>query len=441
MTTKAKPTTPAQWEEYVNSLDTPQKFQAAFEDGSFNAALTSYQEARNTTMDNLRDEVAAQVQMSLADMVGRNGGNAQRLNLAAAAKHGADKTAPGVKANGVFESVGQFFQDALQDQRYASVESVNRFRNYSERNPSEGGFLVPEEFRSTIFTTALEDAIVRPRATVVPMSSATLKWPAVDFSTEVGEVYGGIVMSWLDEGQTMTATDAAFAVIELHLHKLGGLASVPNELVKDAPALTVWLNTYLPQAIRHFEDLGFLKGDGVKKPLGMLSSANPSLIAVAKESGQPAATITWNNVLAMFARMLPESFDKAVWVASPDTIPEIFTMALPVGTGGSAVMVGEGRGAEAPAMTMLGRPIKWSRKAPAVLGTQGDLSLVDFSTYAVGDGRELRLDTSAHSSFRADKTDFRIIERVDGQPMLLNALTPENGGPTLSSAVQLATRA
>jgi len=29
---------------------------------------------------------------------------------------------------------------------------------------------------------------------------------------------------------------------------------------------------------------------------------------------------------------------------------------------------------------------------------------------------------------------------VDGQPLLTSALTPENGGPTLSATVQLATR-
>jgi HK97 family phage major capsid protein len=91
-------------------------------------------------------------------------------------------------------------------------------------------------------------------------------------------------------------------------------------------------------------------------------------------------------------------------------------------------------------MTMLGMPIKWSRKAPAVLGTQGDISLADFSKYVIGDTQQMSLDSSPHSSFRSDKTDFRIIERIDGQPGMLEPLTPENGGPTLSAFVQLETR-
>ena len=116
-------------------------------------------------------------------------------------------------------------------------------------------------------------------------------------------------------------------------------------------------------------------------------------------------------------------------------------MALPVGTGGSAVMIAPGAGTQAPQMTLLGRPIKWSRKAPAALGTQGDISLADFGLYGVADRQDVRLETSEHAFFFQDQTAFKVIERVDGQPLLLTPLTPENGGPTLSGFVQLETRA
>jgi HK97 family phage major capsid protein len=274
------------------------------------------------------------------------------------------------------------------------------------------------------------------------MNTGRLKYPAIDMTTEVGEVYGGIVFYDLDEGETIPDTSAAFAALELVAHKLAGAAVVPNELMKDASALTTWLMTNLPKGIAHAEDVRFLKGNGVKKPLGALHGSNPALITVDKESGQSANTITWNNVLAMFARMLPESFGSSVWVITPDAIPEIFTMAVPVGTGGSAVMIGDGTNSASQSLpqTLLGRPIMWSRKAPAVLGTKGDISLVDFSQYLIGDTQDVRVDTSEHAQFLSDKTVFRVIERIDGQPQLLSALTPENGGPTLSSFVQLATR-
>ena len=46
----------------------------------------------------------------------------------------------------------------------------------------------------------------------------------------------------------------------------------------------------------------------------------------------------WENIVKAYARMLPPSHGRAVWVASIDTFPELATMALSVGTGGSAML-------------------------------------------------------------------------------------------------------
>jgi HK97 family phage major capsid protein len=311
---------------------------------------------------------------------------------------------------------------------------------YSPNVPADGGYLIPEEVRADIMTRALEGAIVRPQATVVPLPTGKLRWPINDMTTEVGEVYGGIQFAWLDAGETFTETSASFGALSLEQHKLGGLASVPNELIRFAPALETWMRTNMPNGIREFEDRALISGDGVGKPLGGLHANNPALITVNGESGQPVATLTWVNFLAMFARLLPESYATAEWDITPDAIPEVHTMALPVGTGGSAVMFGEGQGSAKLPMSILGIPIRYTRKAPAVLGTQGDVSLVDWTKYTIGDALAVQFDTSEHSSFRSDKTDFRILLHEDGAPSMLSALTPQNNGPTLSAFIQLATR-
>jgi hypothetical protein len=68
------------------------------------------------------------------------------------------------------------------------------------------------------------------------------------------------------------------------------------------------------------------------------------------------------------------------------------------------------------------------------------VSLVDWTKYTIGDALAVQFDTSEHSSFRSDKTDFRILLHEDGAPSMLSALTPQNNGPTLSAFIQLATR-
>lgn len=448
MTTKAAtPTSPKEWEDYVNTaLSTPEKFKAAFEDGSFLETLKNYQGASNKTMDDIKSQLTEQISASVLEMFKNNGTPVtNRLNQSVAAKLGGriNPAASGAGLNGKYASATDFFQNALRPANTMTPENRARreeLMNYSSNTGEGGGFLIPEEWRADIFAgPAVESAVVRPRATVIPMGSKSLHFPAVDFTTEVGEIFGGMVFYWMDEGGAIPDTNAAFAQVEFNANKLAGAAVVPNDTLKDAGALQAWLESTLPVGLRDFEDRAFLKGDGVKKPVGALTN-HPAMVVAGDETGQSTASITWNNVLAMFARALPESYDNMVWIITPDAIPEIFTMALPVGTGGSAVMIAPGAGNAAPTMTLLGRPIIWSRKAPAVMGTQGDISLVDFRYYGVGDRQDVRLETSEHTQFLQDNTVFKVIERVDGQPLLLSPLTPENGGPTLSAFVQLETR-
>ncbi len=458
----AQPVTPSEWEEFLNTaLETPEKFAELAKDGTFKAKLDGYTLAYrnevNSTMKDLKGQLTDQVSASVLEMFKRNGVPTDgRPDLrptdikAQNAGTAYNKLAPGAdpELGKVWENGAQMLQDILlTKQGKANAEVRARLDKYdtlvnaySPNVPADGGYLIPEEVRADIMTRALEGAIVRPQATVVPLPTGKMRWPVNDMTTEVGEVYGGIQFAWLDAGETFSETSATFGSLALEQHKLGGLASVPNELIRFAPSLETWMRTNMPNGIREFEDRALISGDGVGKPLGGLHANNPALIVVGDETGQSTASITWNNVLAMFAQLLPESYATAEWDITPDAIPEIFSMALPVGTGGSAVMLGEGQGPAKLPMTMLGIPIRWTRKAPAVLGTQGDISLADWTQYTIGDALAVQFDTSEHSSFRSDKTDFRILLHVDGQPSLLSPLTPQNNGPQLSAFLQLETR-
>jgi HK97 family phage major capsid protein len=187
-----------------------------------------------------------------------------------------------------------------------------------------------------------------------------------------------------------------------------------------------------------FEDVAFLRGTGVGEPLGVLDSGNSAKVSVAKESGQAADTIVWENLVKMYARMLPQSLSSAVWVAHPDTFPELATMALSVGTGGSAVWLNNG--VSGPPATILGRPVILTEKAET-LGDLGDINFIDFSYYLVGDRQSLTAMTSEHFKFSSDTTAYRIIQRVDGRPWIRSAITPNKGSNTMSPFVSLAARA
>jgi HK97 family phage major capsid protein len=224
----------------------------------------------------------------------------------------------------------------------------------------------------------------------------------------------------------------------LKANKLVTYCEVPNELPQDAPqAFSGFITSTMPKAIGFFEDIAFMNGNGVGRPLGALNAANTALLQVPAEGAQGAATIVWQNIIKMFSRMLPSSLGTGVWLAAIDTFPELATMALTVGTGGSAVWLNNG--AEGPPMTILGRPVYFTEKT-AKLGSLGDISFVDWSQYLVGDRAEMRVQASEHYKFGNDVVAYRVIERADGRPWMKSALTPANGGPTLSPYVTLAAR-
>lgn len=350
-----------------------------------------------------------------------------------------------------FSNMGEYCQAIMQlrnpstkpgrDQLVDKLKNIQEFQNsFSSEEPGAGGFLIPELMRSEIYQLALEDTIVRSRATVIPMSTLRVPIPTVDDTSHVSSLFGGVQFYWTEEAGSLTESNATFGKVVLDAKKHTGFFKVPAELLDDAPAFGGWFNSRVPAGMAWHEDVAFMTGDGVESPLGFINS--PASVQVAAETGQASGTIKWENIVKMYSRMLPSSLKNACWIASIDTFPELATMALNVGTGGGPVWIGgwSQNGSEMPPMTILGRPVIFTEKTPA-LGTTGDISFVDLSYYLIGDRQQVRVDASEHFLFQNNQVAYRIISRLDGRPWIQQALTPHNGSSaTLSPFVQIATR-
>lgn len=360
-----------------------------------------------------------------------------------------NKNAIGAQFNKSFESLGQLAKAVRKDGAHADPATkakIDELRNaFSTVAPGDGGFLVPEVLRANLLRVALETAVVRPRATVIPMDSQRVPFPAIDSTTNVGSVFGGITSYWAEEGAAVTPSSAKFGRVILDAKKHYAYAEVPRELVQDSViAFDAFVAQVFPEAIAFFEDLKFMVGNGTNEPLGMIGLKNPASAVVAKEAGQGTGTILIENLVKMFARMLPSSLSRAVWIAGIDTFPQLATMALSVGTGGAPVWLANGGSAVSgavatPPVTIFGRPVIFTEKAQS-LTNQGDINFVDWSYYLVGDRQALSIADSEDYKFANDLVAYRFIQRLDGKPWIKSAITPANGSAALSPIVQLATR-
>jgi HK97 family phage major capsid protein len=304
----------------------------------------------------------------------------------------------------------------------------------AEASGVTGGYVVPPQFAQQLLSLAEEQAIVRSRAFVQPMASATLVFPFLDVSTVqpagTSPFFGGIVFNWTEEAQTRTETEPQFKMLELKAHELSGYTVSSNVLLQDAAfGLEKFLYAVFARALAWYEDYAFLQGNGAGKPLGMLKS--PANIAVARQTG---GTFTFQDAAKMVSRLLPSSMNSAIWVMHPYALQPLVQLA---DNSGRIVWVPNIGGAQDKIPgTLFGRPVLISEKVPA-LGTQGDVNLLDPSLYVVGDRMQLEITASQHVNFLRNQTTWRIIERVDGQPWLDKAVTLQDGASTVSPFVSL----
>lgn len=451
------PTGAAELEEMLGDSA---RMQNVFGDkAKFGEFIANYARTVNEKDNSIATQVREQTQQVLAQWIRENPDALVRPNMKPSDTHTQDRgerynrRAPGAKVDELFAqggdgadlySVSERFLKAIYHRNESPDARDMRGKLDAIRNdfgshvPADGGFLIPETLRSEVLRVALETAVVRPRARVVPMETLKIPFPTLDSTSNASSVYGGITGYWTEEGGALTESSAKFGRITLEAKKFTAYTEVPNELFSDSIiSLEAFIGQSFPEAVNFFEDVAFMRGDGVGRPLGWLHEGNVAALTVAKETGQAAATIVWENIVKMYARMLPTSHSRAVWIVNQTVFPELATMALSVGTGGSAIWLNNGT--EGPPMTILGRPVVVTEKAD-VLGTAGDISFVDLGYYLIGDRQTIQAETSPHYRFANDQTAIRFIERVDGRPWLKNVVQPHKGD-TLSPFVKLATRA
>ena len=317
---------------------------------------------------------------------------------------------------------------------------MNAASGSSEQVPSDGGFLLQEDFSTGLLARANETSIIAKDCQHIPLSQAAtrLKAPIIaETSRATGSRWGGVQIYRTGEAGTPTSKKPKLAMLDLSLEKLMGLCYVTDELMNDLTAM----GSIVTQAFG--EEFGFKIDDEVFNGTGggqMLGALNaPCLVSQAKETGQIAASIVAENVQKMYARMPARLLGGAKWYINQEIWPALFQLQMVIGTGGVPLFQPPSGMSGSPYGTLMGRPIVPIEQA-AALGTQGDIVFANFSQYVIIEKGGLDVQTSIHVQFLTDETAFRFIMRNNGQPIWLTALTPYKGTATQSPFIALATR-
>ena len=320
------------------------------------------------------------------------------------------------------------------------LHQVRAATGANESVPSDGGFLIEPTYSDRILETVWNSSEVLKRIEKYSLggSSNSLKLPGLDETSRAdGSRFGGIQGSWVAAAAQYTATKPKFRMIQLELNKLCCLCYATDELLEDSTAIESYINKAFAGEIAFMIQDAIINGSGAGQPLGILNGG--SVISVAKESGQSAATLAWENISKMWARIFATSRKDAIWLINQDCEPQLHSMSVAVGTGGVPVYMPAGGASGKPYNTLFGRPVVPIEQCQT-LGTTGDIYLADFKNGYIAIDKQAKFDSSIHLRFDYGEQVLRGTYRFDGQPVLASAVTPYAGTNTLSHFVKLDTR-
>jgi HK97 family phage major capsid protein len=326
-----------------------------------------------------------------------------------------------------------------QDRRLGYQETKLRATGMNEAIPSDGGFLLQQDYSDELITKIYTASPVVSRVRKIPIgaNSNGLTMKAIKETSRVSSIWGGIIMYWLAEAADKTPSRPEFRQIEMKLKKVAGLWYATDELLQDATALGAVATGGFTEALDVELEKMIIRGTGVGQPLGLLSSG--CLISVDKEGGQLADTIQAENIVNIFARMWPRGMANAVWLISNSIYPQLMFMTMP-GLPTIPLFMPPTGLAGSPYGTLLGRPI-YAIENCSKLGDKGDIIFADLSQYMMIEKGGPDIASSIHVKFANDETCFRIVYRTDGQPIWAAALTPKDNSSTVGPFITLAERA
>ena len=271
---------------------------------------------------------------------------------------------------------------------------------------SEGGYLVPDEYETTLVEALEEENIFRKLAHVINTSSGDKKIPVVASKGSA---------SWVDEEGTISDSDDAFSQVSIGAYKLGTLIKVSNELLNDSAFnLEAYITKEFARRIGTKEEEAFFVGDGSGKPTGIFNATGGAEVGVTAAS---ATAITADELIDLFHSLKAPYRKNAVWLVNDSTVKAIRKLK----DNNNNYLWQPGLTAGAPD-TILGRPVYTSSFVPTIAAGAKTIAFGDFSYYWIAD-RQGRIFKKLSELYAAtDQTGFVATQRVDGKLILPEAV-------------------
>lgn len=309
----------------------------------------------------------------------------------------------------------------------------------SELVGSDGGYLVPPEYREEIWTAVHDDYSILNMIDLTPTNSNNVNLN-VDQNTPWDNT-SGVQVYWRQQASTMTQSKPIFQNRTVQLNELYAFVPATDELLADAPRLNNYLGQKAPEKMGYAVDDAIFRGTGQGQPLGFLPGTGPSTIVVTANATTNGYSLT--DLANMYPHLLQGpnmQSPEGIWLMTPREYALLPTLGTGSNAGFPLALTNqniEGR----IILSALGMPIYSTQHLPGA-NQQGSIALVNLKGYMgfnKADGFDFQ--SSIHLFFDSGAVALRWRFRFGGEPKLRSTIASANDtGNTMSHFVVLGSR-
>lgn len=303
--------------------------------------------------------------------------------------------------------VGPGFQDAETAKSFIDFVAAiyNRdatiLKDMTEGTDSEGGHLVPAEFRPVLIRLIESFGLARQYATVLPMTRMELGIP---------RLASGVTVYWIGEAGPITTSQPVFGLLNLVAKKMAALVPVTGELLEDSSiAIANLLATLFAEAIAKEEDrVSFVGSTVAGDPFnGILNDSD--VISVAMGAGKTSfADVTADDIASLVIAPVAAAAEGARILVHRTVFNVLRTLKSTTGN-----HIYASPGGNQPA-TLWSYPYNLTDVMPAITDSAVDTPFIGFGNLRhlyIGDRKKMGIALSQHVGFANDLTYIRVIQR------------------------------
>ena len=286
---------------------------------------------------------------------------------------------------------------------------VVQAKTMSEGVDSEGGYLVPEEFRATLIRLVETYGDARKVATVLPMSKDELRMP---------KLVSGVTVYWVNEGANITPSTVTLGRVSLVAKKLAALVPVTSELLEDSSiAIANLLANLFAEAMAEEEDrVAFAGNTGAGDPFdGVLHASGVNQVVMAENNFN---AINADYLLDLTSAVPSAAAKRGMFVMHRTVFDKVRKLKDSNGD-----YIWQKPSAAAPG-TIWGYPYVLTDVMPGMADSGANKPFVafgDFRQLYIGDRRRMSIAQSSHVGFTQDLIYLKATERIAISVALPNA--------------------